>query len=231
MLEAHYNGEINIADYWAVGDTRTESITAIASGTTGETQDTQEVELIIIGINHDNKADGSGKAAITVQTKNTLVTTGVMYSSYSGPDYSLWSTCPRRTWCNNDFKSSLSNWIQNLIQTVSKITNRYAWETYSAYRGQTTTTDDVFLLSEFEVFGSHQYLKSTYGSLNSDGTQYDYMKTESNRIKSGGSSTWWIRTSMVESNLNSGIYLVTSSGSASVYPSNYSFGIAPAFCL
>ena len=58
MLENHYSGNINIADYWAVGDSRTESITAIASGTTGEAQSAQDIELVIIGLNHDDLADG-----------------------------------------------------------------------------------------------------------------------------------------------------------------------------
>jgi hypothetical protein len=232
MLDEHYNGLINIADYWVVGDTRTESITAIPSGTTGEAQSAQSVDLVILGMNHDDKADGNGKAAVTVQAKDSLKTKGYMNSTLSGSSYSLWSTSQRRTWCNGDFKSALPDWLQELIKPVTKISNRYGYTGYESYRGQTTTTDDVFLLSEFETFGTQQLDESTYGVLSSDGTQYEYMKIESNRIKNVGSSAymWWLRSSFTTG--NSGfISCHHTSGAGGTLGCNSTTGIAPAFCL
>ena len=132
-------------------------------------------------MNHDDLADGTGKAAVTVQTKNQLGTAGYMNSSaYENLDGYLWSKSPRRTWCNNKFKSALPDWIQTLIKSTTKLSNRHATTDYSAslYRGQTTTTDEVFLLSEFETFGSAPYSGSAYGDVGSDGTQYEYMKVK-----------------------------------------------------
>jgi hypothetical protein len=235
MINDHYAGKIDVADYWQVGDMRTESITAIASGTTGESQSAQDIQLVIIGIKHDDKVDGSGKAAVTVQTKNTLGTAGYMYSAYKTASYSLWSNSPRRTWCNSNFKSALPTWIQNLIKSVSKISNRHCYSGcsgYSSYRGQTETTDEVFLLSEFEVLGSAPYGGTDWGDVGSDGTQYEYMKTSANRKKTGGSNIWYFRSSLL---MNTGPYSyfveIYYDGSANYdYASNPN-GITPAFCL
>lgn len=243
MLDEHYAGLINIADYWVVGDIRTESITAIASGTTGEAQSAQDIDLVILGMNHDNLSDGSGMAAITVQTKNMLSTPGYIRSNYGDPDYALWSASQRRTWCNNEFKSALPSWIQTLIKPVTKITNRHCHINYSAqylYIGQETTTDNTFLLSESEIFGSFE-LESikldtgTYGDPGLDGTQYEYMKTTANRIKTGPQSTWWMRSSIVNDSGYANFMRVdpdgTTGASGSAYRANGNFGIAPAFCL
>jgi hypothetical protein len=233
MINDHYKGIINVADYWQVGDMRTESITAIASGTTGEAQSAQSISLVIIGMNRDNLSDGSGKAAITVQTKSQLGSAGYMYSAYTpASSTSLWSGSPRRTWCNGKFKSALPTWIQDIIKSVTKLTNRHGSGDYTSARGQNSTSDDVFLLSEFETFGSAPYSGNDYGNVGSDGTQYEYMKTQSNRSKSGTSSYWWLRSSCVAGNGASFFISVTSSGSYSdPLIDTINRGIAPAFCL
>lgn len=236
MINDHYKGLLDIAEYWQIGDIRSASITAIASGTTGESQSAQDIQLVIIGINHDDLADGSGKAIVTVQTVNNLGTVGYINENRDSPSYSLWSTSQRRTWCNGDFKSALPTWIQSLIKPVSKITNRHGYyqlgfDNYRSYRGQTTTKDDTFLLSEFEIFGSAPYSGDTYGDVGSDGTQYDYMKTQANRVKSGPAANWWSRSSEVASGGYSNFIVVMSGGTANHGNASSNIGIAPAFCL
>jgi hypothetical protein len=234
MLDAHYKGLINVADYWAIGDSRTERIAAIPNGTTTDNQPAQNVNLVIIGMNHDDKADGSGKAAITVQTKDQLSAYGYINISYGSVDYSLWSTSIRRTWCNNNFKSALSTWLQNLIKPVTKVTNRHGYSgtfgDYGSYRGQISTTDDVFLLSEFESLGKALLGGTEWGDVGSDGTQYEYMKTQANRIKSGPTDYWWLRSAIVE-NDRSYFVAIKSDGNAFRDFADSRYGVAPAFCL
>jgi hypothetical protein len=233
MINDHYAGLIDVAEYWQIGDIRTITLNAIASGTTGEAQSSQNVQLVIIGIKHDDKADGSGKATITVQTKDCLGAGGMINAPSSGYNYSLWAYTSRRTWCNNDFKSALPTWLQNLIKPVAKVTNRHAHTTnsnYGALRGQTTTTDSVFLLSEFETFGTSPFI-SMGGDVGSDGTQYEYMKTQSNRIKGGPSQYWWLRSSIVSSAGTFDYATANSDGTAYYATMSYGCGIAPAFCL
>lgn len=233
MLEAHYKGEINVADYWKVGDIRKEQLKAIPSGTTGESQSAQEVSLVIIGINHDDLKNSKGvrtKAAITVQTKDCLNTEGYMNSEYRGADYALWSKSQRRTWCNNEFIGALST-LKELVKQVIKLSNRYGYDT--SYTQQETTEDYAFLLSEYEILGIEE-IPSSYGTLPDPGYQYEYMKTQSNRIKhvNGDARYWYNRTSIVYNKTIANFFTIRPTGTHYDDGNTYSTsGLAPAFCL
>jgi hypothetical protein len=238
MLEAHYSGKIDVVDYWKVGDTRTASLAAISSGTTSEAQSAQTIDLVIIGINHDDLETTNGtrsKAAITVQTKNCLATTGYMHNSKYAYDTSLWSNSKRRSWCNSEFKNALPSYLQNLIKPVTKYTNRIG---NSSYRSHNSSTESCYLLSEWEVFGCGTMTSSNYGNLDADGTQYKYMETQSNRIKYLGTSTsanmWWTRTSYVNDTYHEYFVRCYTSGSSYNglgYASNTDGGVVPGFSL
>lgn len=239
MLTAHYNGYINISDYWSVGDVRTIPLSAMSATGVGETQPAQNAEVVIIGFGHDdlvNPINGKSKAALSLQLKNGLEVVGYMYSAYNSPSYSLWDGSPRRTWCNSTFKNALPAELVSLIKTVTKKTWRYAHSSYSGYRTQQTTNDDCFLISEFEVFGVQGLSTIDYGAVGEDGTQYEYYKTSSNRIKylgvSGTSAnTWWLRSSYVSNGGYSYFRSVNASGSVGNHSANSTRGVAPGFCI
>lgn len=242
MLSAHYAGLIDISDYWSVGDVRTIPISSISDTGVGETQSAQNAEVVIIGFEHDDlvtSVNGNSKSAVSLQLKNSLETVGYMYSAYAGTDYSLCDGSPRRTWCNGVFKNALPAELVSLIKTVTKKTWRYAnggYSGYESYRTQQTTEDDCFLVSEFEVFGTQGLPADTYGTVGEDGTQYEYYKTTSNRIKylgvSGTSANiWWLRSSYVSDSGNSLFRYVGTSGSVSGSLANSTFGVAPGFCI
>lgn len=233
MLNAHYAGLINIADYWEIGNNRQVMMQSIsAAGPTGEGHDAQLVGLTIIGMNHDNLKNPIGtrtKAAITVQTFSSLNRVGSINSNDTGGDNALWSKSPRRTWCNNNFIEALP--IANLIKPVIKLSNRHATGN-SSYRQQEKTEDYAFLLSQWEIWGK-QVLDSSFGILPAEGTQYDYMKKLSNRKKYCGDdySSWWSRTSYVF-NSNKVFFLHADKDGGYAWSSSITgLGIAPAFCL
>ena len=233
MLNAHYAGLINIADYWEIGNSRQVMMQSIsAAGPTGEGHDAQSVGLTIIGMNHDNLKNPIGtrtKAAITVQTFSSLNRVGSINSNDTGGDNALWSKSPRRTWCNNNFIEALP--IANLIKPVIKLSNRHATEN-SSYRQQEKTEDYAFLLSQWEIWGK-QVLDSSFGILPAEGTQYDYMKKLSNRKKYCGDDyfSWWSRTSYVF-NSNKVFFLHADKDGGYAWSSSITgLGIAPAFCL
>jgi hypothetical protein len=239
MLEAHYLGKINISEYWSIGDIRNSYIRYISKGTTGEEQYSQDIQLVIIGFNHDTletNVNSRSKAAVTIQVNNSLNNAGYMNSKCNTQDYSLWKDSARRTWCNNDFVNSLPE-LKSLIRPVIKVTNRGADIAYSNYRGQEETVDTVFLLSDSEIFGNGSYLMnsiSIYGALNPDGTQYEYMETLNHRIKTIATvaDSWYGRSSYIDSSGSSIFIGVEDDGecNASMY-ANRNNGIAPAFCL
>ena len=242
MLSAHYAGLIDISDYWSVGDVRTIPISSISATGVGETQSAQNAEVVIIGFEHDDlvtSVNGNSKSAVSLQLKNSLATVGYIYSAYNSPSYSLWDGSPRQIWCNSTFKNALPAELVNLIKTVTKKTWRYAHSSYSGYetyRTQQTTEEDCFLVSEFEVFGTQGLSTTDYGAVGEDGTQYEYYKTTSNRIKylgvSGTSANiWWLRSSLVSDSGNSLFSYVGTSGSVSASLASGTFGVAPGFCI
>ncbi len=228
MIEAHYNGDIDITDYWKCEDTRRIKL-----------KNGEFIDLVLIGNNHDdlvNPINGITKAIFTMQTKNCLETEMSMFIDCDGPKFSLWSESEIRNYLSTEFKNTLPACLVSLIKTIRKVTYRYAYTSYSSYRGSTTTEDDIFLLSEMEVYGTQAMgTESTYGS-GSDGTQYEYYKTASNRVKYLGingtsAKTWWLRSSFVDSGGCSYSRLVNSNGNVNLNFADDTYGLAPAFCI
>lgn len=228
MVEAHYNDDIDITDYWKVGDSKRI-----------ELKNGEFVDLVLIGNNHDDlvtSVNGVTKAAFTVQTRDCLETKMRMFDSYDDPKFSSWNESEIRKYLNTAFKSLLSDELQSLIKTIRKVTYRYGYTgTYASYRDSTISEDDVFLLSEMEVYGAQTLDVSTWGS-GSDGTQYEYYKTASNRIKYLGicgisARAWWLRSSIVGGTGYSLFRRVNSNGNVDYGIANYTHGLAPAFCI
>ena len=248
MIEAHYAGDIDIADYWNIGDVRTVSIASFSSGTV--THVTQNIQLVIIGIKHDDlttSINGKTKAAITIQTKQLLGNAGNAESEYYWgsshypvADSENWSGSPlRTTYLNTNFYNALSTTtFRSLIKTVTK-------KNLSTHTGTTTinTSDKIFLPSYPEVFGTTTYSNYISGGAvsNYEGSQYNYFSTSSNRIKywnnnGANSSTafhWWLRSPSSNYNSSYGYYwcLVYSDGTANYHSGIGTGGLAPCFTI
>ena len=229
MIEAHYNGDINITDYWKCEDTRRIQL-----------KNGEFIDLVLIGNNHDDlvtEINGNSKAIFTVQTENCLETKMSMFDSYNDPKFSSWNSSDIRKYLNTEFKSLLPDELQSMIKPIMKVTYRYVYKPkFGPYYSESTTTEEaVFLLSEMEVYGTQALDASTYGS-GSDGTQYEYYKTTSNRIKCLGiegtaAQIWWLRSSIVGSNGNSYFRHVYSNGNVDYNYADEAFGVGPAFCI
>ena len=119
----------------------------------------------IVGINHDDLADGSGKAGLTFEVTNDAL--GNWSMNGIGTNAGGWESSKLRARLNSgDLWSLLPSELQSKVKTVSKLTNNVSGEDISAV--VTATSDKVFLLSTTEV----------YGNLQSDGVQYEYYKSK-----------------------------------------------------
>ena len=222
MVQAHYDDKIKLSDYWAIGDTRTVTLSAMSATYVGESHSSQDVQLTIIDFDHDDLVtpiNGKTKAAISVQLKNCLNTKGYMNSSNTNSGG--WEESARRKWCNDIFYNAIPSILRNGIKQVIK-------KNYKVYNSNniTTTSDYCFLLSETEIFGEKKYsIDST------EGTQYEYYKTSSNRIKqvSGSNYYWWERSP--HGSLSSGCCGVTGDGSANYFGASGTYGLAPCLCI
>lgn len=138
----------------------------------------------IIGKNHDDYADGSGKAPLTFQMHTTYATQYKM----NGAEYNNcgWKNCLVRT--SNAFPKLKQVMPAEVVAALKGVTKKTtAGDASSAID---TTTDTLFLLSEIEVQGTRTH------SYAGEGTQYAYYKTAANRKKN---RAWYLRSPRINS--------------------------------
>ena len=248
MLDAYYNGDITIDDIKtknSVGDARSVQLASMEATGVGEEQPQQNVEFVIIGFSHDDLVtpiNGVTKAALTIQTKESLYNSGYVHDDVNNNSLT-WSGTKRHTWCNNVFLNSLPTELKENVKLVNKPCGGLTGNSSRRYEELVQTK--VFLVSFMEVFGLSTWNSSTYGTAsyantNSDGKQYEYYKVIANRVKNINYHTRTLGSSWGEvmgssSQINS--YVVTADGTG-ILPnfrgSNYintDNGIVPALCL
>lgn len=172
----------------------------------------------IIGKNHDDYADGSGKAPLTFQMHDCYSELKKMNSTKT--NVGGWTSCAMRSTHLPTILARMPTEVQNGIREVNK-------QTSAGNRSVTinTTADKLFLLSEIEIFGKVTY--SVWG----EGTQYDYYKAGNSKVKKfNGSAHYWWERSPHGSNYADFCY-VNSSGYANNYIASYASGVAFGFCF
>lgn len=198
-----------ILDSWLVGDEKDEVIN-------GET-----LTFVIVGKDHDDLADGSGKAPLTFGMKNLMAETRKMNSSNTNSGSFAGSAM--YSWLSGTIYPNLPTELKDAIKAVNK-------KTSSGGSSSAIRTDAMYLwlFAEIEVFGS------TTNSFVGEGTQYPYFATLAERIKrlsngAGAASYWWERSPRRNS---SGYFCyVDTSGSANYAAASNSNGVCFGFCI
>lgn len=142
------------------------------------------LEYRIIGINHDDLADGSGKAGLTFEAINNAM--GQQRMNATKTNVGGWEKSELRGRLNSgDLWALLPAEVQSKAKAVTKMTDNKGGGSAGT---PSATTDKVFLLSSTEV----------WGDLDSDGTQYEFYKskgvTASNYSGASSSSNHWTRS-------------------------------------
>ena len=177
------------------------------------------LEYRIIGINHDDLADGSGKAGLTFEVTNTAMDEQRMNATYTNDGG--WEKSEIRGRLNSgDLWSLLPAELQTKAKAVTKMTDNKGGGSAGA---PSATNDKVFLLSMTEIYGDRQ----------TDGTQYKYYKskgvTYSNH--SGVSSSFYHWTRSVDPSGSTYFRCIFSNGNYNDYGATYSYCICPAWCF
>ena len=199
-------GRLGMAQqFFKVGDSKTVNI----GGTNYEVQ--------IIGFNHDDKVSG-GKAAYSFQLVDCLNQTQQMNTGNTNTGG--WNGSAMRGRMST-YKSQLPAALRNVIKTVKKKSGTGG----GSSSGTQQTNDDLFLLSEIEIFGTTTY------SVAGEGTQYEWYKAGNSRIKkvNGSAGYWWERSP--GSGGTNGFCGVYSSGSANGNGAVTSGGVSFGFCV
>ena len=167
--------EKQVPDTWNVGDSCNMTI------------NNKTYAIDIIGKNHDDYADGSGKAPLTFQMHNSYGTAYAMNSTST--NVGGWKECAMRKTHLPAILALMPAEVQSGIREVSKIT--LSRDT-SGNPTMDTTSEKLFLLSEVEVFNSIEY--STSG----EGSQYAYYGASGSTVKTlnGRDTSWWLRSPM-----------------------------------
>ena len=199
-------GRLGMAQqFFKVGDSKTVNI----GGTNYEVQ--------IIGFNHDDKVSG-GKAAYSFQLVDCLNQTQQMNTGNTNTGG--WNGSAMRGRMST-YKSQLPAALRNVIKTVKKKSGTGG----GSSSGTQQTNDDLFLLSEIEIFGTTTY------SVAGEGTQYEWYKAGNSRIKKvNGSAVYWWERSPCSGN-TSIICFVDSAGNANINNADNSYGVSFGFCV
>lgn len=129
------------------------------------------------------------------------------------------------------FMGAIPSALRNALKSVSKYTDNTGGGGGSVSSYVTRTTDYIFLLSEYEVFGTITN-GNTYEANYQQ--QYAYYAAGNSKIKyrhnsTGSSAIWWLRSPRAST---SGIFrCVNAYGNAGNYSAYYSLGVTPGFCV
>lgn len=197
---------------WSIGDTKDVVVN-------GET-----LTFEIVGFNHDNLADGSGKAGITfgmknlMKTKLTMNEDNINNGSYAGSEMN--------TYVGSTFYNGMPSEVRNVIKSVKKVTGKGG--TSTSWSGTRTDNFKTWLFSEAEVFGTKTF------SVGNEGSKYARFTSNSLRTKklsngSGSAYRWWLRSPRLGGNTS--FCIVRSDGTADHYGASDSDGVCVGFCV
>ena len=141
----------------------------------------------IIGINHDNLADGSGKAGLTFESVRAITRDVDRLNKDSNTGG--WEKSEGRVKLNSGkLWNLLPAELQSNINAVKKVTNCIDCADDNA--ALTATVDKVFVLSSTEIADDGHR----------DGRQYEFYKENGSRVRMDDSLSRWTRSLSVRSN-------------------------------
>lgn len=192
---------------------------AMDTGTTWSIKLTNGKTMVyrIIGINHDDLADGSGKAGLTLETVSCAFSEQRMNATDT--NVGGWEKCELRGRLNTgDLWSLLPAELQSKVKAVTKMTDNRRDGVQSE---PTATVDRLFLLSYTEIWGKYC----------SDGTQYEFYTdkgvTPDNYSGANSNGYHWTRSEATHDRY----YSAFPDGASNNNSPASRYSIFPAFCF
>ena len=232
-------------NYWAVGDTK--QITINGKLADDLTLSNYDIWVYIIGFDHNKEIEGTGIAFQGFKTSQTggtdvaLVEVNYEYDKTSGQYFNMnnnnstlggWASCDMRNYTLPVVKAALSSDLQAAIKRTLLYTDNTAGGNHVASY-VTSASDDLYLLAEYEVFGTRTYANTAEQNYQQ---QYAYYASgnSKNKYKYNATTTlayWWERSPCAGSSTNFCIVGSNSStgGTAYSYTAKRLAGLAPAF--
>lgn len=236
-------------DYWSVGDAKEITLNGTLRddyGSNTTTLNNVSVWAQIIGFNHN--PDYEGASSIHFQIGSTAQTSGTQICLWQATDSEKtdnpffwmnnssinsggWASSKMRTNRLPELKTIMPTDLTSVIKTIPKYTDNVGGGSGHTESNVSVSEDDLFLLSEFEVFGSQKYANSYEKNFQK---QYAYYSAGNSKIRYSHSAAstakyWWLRSPHYSSSYN--FCIVSSGGLADYNRAYYSRGCAPGFAL
>ncbi len=191
----------SVPETWAIGDQKTMTIDGV------------DYAIDIIGKDHDEYSDGSGKAPLTFQLHDCYNLQAPMHGSAANSVG--WNGCAMRKTTLPSILAKMPPEVQSCIKTVNK-------KTYKGnYAGTVeTSADSLFLLSEAE--NGVRRLTSA-----GEGEQYAYYTDKPIKKHNGYAASHWTRSPYADTFF----CYVNSQGTSVTDESDTKYYVAFAFCF
>lgn len=224
MLDAEKAGKLNTADYWNVGDKRSISLSAIQAYSQNgvEIIGAQDAQTVEIALAHKGLYTDANNQTVrwVVCFVDCLAQQGMINGT--GTNTGSWEDSAIRTYLNDYVFPAMSADDRAIFTQFKTITA-------DPYNGTTldTSTDNLALLAEKEIFGASTYSNATEAAAL---TQIDYYKTAESHTKTAGGNLcyWWQRSPTKDFD---SAFCLANIGSPSFNPANGKQGISPFGCI
>ena len=227
-------------DFWSIGDCK--EITMNGKVSDGLTLTNYSAWVYIIGFNHNAEREGNGIAfqgfkvtkngtpvCLADGYYNSSITSGTVFNmNNSNSNAGGWSSSHMRSAVMPLIKAAFPADLKTVIKTSTIYTDNAGGQPQTLPE-LTATQDDVFLLAEYEIFGTRSHANNKEANYLK---QYAYYAAGNSKVKYRHNATssaayWWERSP----HSGSSYYFcyVYTGGSAGSYNANYSYGVSPAF--
>lgn len=230
------------SSYFAVGDRKA----VFLNGTAGSLSLSGTYYCYIIGIDHNSAIEETNRIhfqfgfdALSSGNHIAFIDGGYGSKFTSGSYFNMnnaqsnsggWASSRMRNTIIPTFKACLPSDLQAVLKTVTKYSDNTGGGSNTASY-VTATTDDIFLLAAWEVFGTRSYANSAEQNYQE---QYAYYSAGNSKVRyrhssTGSTASWWLRS--VFADYSDRFCNVGTSGRAGSPYATFSIGFAPAFCV
>ena len=222
---------------WSVGD----KVGIQLNGTIGSLTLNDKYYAFIIGFNHNSAIEGNNtihfqfgmtsdgtKIAFVDSQYNTNTSGNYFTMNTTNTNSGGWASSRMRTILMPQFKAAMPSEWQSIISTCTKYSdNTGGGSDTTSY--VTSTTDDIFLLAEYEVHGTRTYANSAEQNKQE---QYDYYKNGNSKIcyiynNTSSTCRWWCRSVYAPNSYN--FCYVFANGAADTGYAHLSIGLVSGF--
>ena len=232
--------------YFSVGDRKAVTLNTLRFTVGSLTFSRETYYCNIIGIDHNAAIEGANRIHFQFgfSALSGDVPLAFIDSSYGRPQktddwFNMnnsisntggWNRSSMRTVICPAFKRAMPSDLQAVLKATTKYSDNTGGGSDTASY-VTATSEEVFLLSEFEVFGTRKYANSAEQNYQ---VQYAWYSAGNSKVRychsdTGSAASRWLRSASVTS--ESSFCYVNTSGSAGSKSSSFVYGFDPAFCV